>query len=121
MNGKDAINAPLFFQTDEDRLKAEIEARWLEARPRAAVNGETRQKPPQNAMAGHPTRGGRVLAILLDGQWHPTTEFLGPRIGGSEGMRRLRELRRKGFAIEARRRKDSAQWEYRLRLKKEEE
>lgn len=36
-------------------------------------------------------------------------------VGGSEGCRRLRELRRLGYVIEKRRKHDSTQFEYRIR------
>ena len=41
-----------------------------------------------------------VFNILLDGQWHPGHELTQPHTGGSEGLRRLRELRAKGHTIE---------------------
>ena len=54
-----------------------------------------------------------VLDVLGDGQWKSTVELCGPKTG-SEGLRRLRELRSKGFVIVKRRKKDSTQYEYRL-------
>ena len=68
-------------------------------------------------------RRQNVWVLLLDEQWHSTVEISSAVIGGSEGCRRLRELRdecqrgkRPGWIdIEGRRRSDdSTQWEYRL-------
>lgn len=63
------------------------------------------------------TRRDSVLRLLKDGAWHKTMELNAPDIGGSEGTRRLRELRALGHAIEKRKAKDpedGTQWEYRL-------
>lgn len=57
-----------------------------------------------------------VLIVLSDGLWHKTMSFLTPACG-SEGLKRLRELRQRGLPIEARRIEGSAQWEYRLKTK----
>jgi hypothetical protein len=43
-----------------------------------------------------------VLSVLKDGQWHDGPELTHPEVGGSEGLRRLRELRAKGYMIEMR-------------------
>lgn len=59
---------------------------------------------------------------MSDGRWHPTAQVCHPEIGGSEGTRRLRELRKlvrsgeiPGFVdIEKRTREGSTQYEYRL-------
>jgi hypothetical protein len=136
MNGNDSLDAPLFLQSDEDRLRADVQARWAEALTRVSPLPDRGRKPPPDAiervftptgeywgppLAGKPqgptlTRCDLVLRVLLDGQWHATTELLGPKVGGSEGMRRLRELRERGWAIQKRRREGSAQWEYRIPL-----
>jgi hypothetical protein len=68
------------------------------------------------------TRRIAVWAVLADGAWHTTMEINAVDVGGSEGCRRLRELRvecrdgkRTGWRdIECRRSPgDSTQWEYR--------
>jgi len=43
-----------------------------------------------------------VLHVLEDGEWHDGHELTHPAVGGSEGLRRLRELREKGYMIEMR-------------------
>ena len=55
-----------------------------------------------------------VAWLLSDLDWHSTAEINSPAIGGSEGTRRLREIRAAGSIIEKRRRADSDQFEYRL-------
>lgn len=62
--------------------------------------------------------GGRQLAVynvLKDGEWHDGPELTHPEVGGSEGLRRLRELREKGYTIEMRRKaKGRTTRQYRL-------
>lgn len=56
----------------------------------------------------------RVLALMLDGEWHTTEELRA--VGGSSGDRRARQLRAEefgGFTIEAERVRDGL-WHYRL-------
>lgn len=56
----------------------------------------------------------RVLALLMDSKWHDAEEV---RVvaGGSEGLRRLRELRTHGYDIIKRRSSTDARlFEYRL-------
>lgn len=65
------------------------------------------------------TRRGRVRHLLWDGMWHSTMEVCAPDVGGSEGCRRLRELRtemRKGKThdIIKRRCEEGSQYEYRI-------
>ena len=59
----------------------------------------------------------KVLALLRDFAWHPADEIRGvagnPRAPASEGLRRMRELR-KIYEIEKRRVYDTRLWEYRL-------
>jgi len=45
-------------------------------------------------------RRGMVLDLLNDGEWHKGSEISGPDVGGSEGLRRLRELREAGYTID---------------------
>lgn len=47
-------------------------------------------------------RQQRVFDVLADGKWHDGPELTHPGVGGSEGLRRLRELREKGYPIEMR-------------------
>ena len=49
------------------------------------------------------TRKEKVLEVLADGEWHDGYALCHPGIGGSEGLRRLRELREDGHDIEMRR------------------
>lgn len=57
-----------------------------------------------------------VRELLLDGRWHTTSEINNVLVGGSEGTRRLRELRAEGAVIHKRRICGSSQFEYRLVL-----
>jgi len=45
------------------------------------------------------TRRNNVLRLLEDGKWHSTAEINSPEVGGTEGTRRLRELRKMGHDI----------------------
>lgn len=77
-----------------------------------------------NALTGHAeaphkaprldSARGRVLHLLLDRQWHTSPAICDPAVGGSEGLRRLRELRAEGWWIE-KRRATAGLYEYRLR------
>lgn len=83
--------------------------------------------PPSSLLAAEriePERGtrkGRVLAVLDlaasgpgDG-WVDGHELTAPGVGGSEGLRRLRELRQGGWKIERRPNPTSpTAWQYRL-------
>lgn len=66
---------------------------------------------------------GRVLKLMLDHQWHCAAEIR--RVAGengvpaSEGLRRMRELRARGYTIEKRRRNGSRHYEYRLKSRRE--
>ncbi len=65
------------------------------------------------------TRADKVLNVLRDGQWHQGHELTGPTVGGSEGLRRLREIKQQlakaggTGKIEARRIAGRASWQYR--------
>ena len=113
MNSREAQDAPLFLQSDEERLKVEIQERWTRAMAFTAPPPVRPVAPPQNAKKGHPTGKERVLAVLLDRRWHFGHELCGPEVGGSEGLRRLRELRT-DWIIEMRKREGRASREYRL-------
>jgi hypothetical protein len=68
------------------------------------------------------SRRENVWRLLRDGQWHTTMEINDVTVGGSEGCRRLRELRRlvrnarlpPYCNIQKRKVPDSNQWEYLL-------
>lgn len=62
------------------------------------------------------TRRALVSKLLLDGHWHTTAEVNAWDVGGSEGTRRLRELRAAGLELEKRRKKGSDMFEYRVAL-----
>ena len=139
MNGSDALDAPLFFQGDEDRLKAEIQERWTRTLQQTAAaahsaNDACRKEywpvgggpfadravaTPPNAKNGHLTRAERVLLLLKGGEWVPGWKLCDPAAGGSEGLRRLRELRAAGWLIEMRKREGRASREYRLTGRKD--
>ena len=59
------------------------------------------------------TNRERVTALMGDGHWHSSNEICQPDIGGREGLRRLRELRKQGYTVEKRRVKDGGTFEYR--------
>lgn len=67
-------------------------------------------------MSYNPTRMERVVLYLGDRshRWVPGYELTTPEIGGSEGLRRVREARQAGWDIDARPMADSDAWEYRL-------
>ena len=46
------------------------------------------------------TRKQKVLKVLSDNEWHAGYELTRASTGGSEGLRRLRELRADGYNIE---------------------
>lgn len=56
----------------------------------------------------------RVYNILKARRWTPGYELTTPEVGGSEGLRRMRELRSQGWEIQSRRMEDSNAYEYRL-------
>lgn len=56
----------------------------------------------------------RVYNALRSRRWTPGFALTTPEVGGSEGLRRLRELRAEGFEIKSRRMNDSNAFEYRL-------
>ncbi len=60
------------------------------------------------------SRKQAVLRLLSDYCWHSTAEVNAVDVGGSEGTRRLRELRESGHKIVRRKQEDSDQFEYRL-------
>jgi len=88
---------------------------------RRALGGENTLRPSD--MISLEAGCLRVLALLRDFQWHQADEIRAtagnPRAPASEGLRRMRELR-KVYEVEKRRVFDTRMWEYRLvGLKKE--
>ena len=73
-------------------------------------------------MSDRATRRKAVFDLLADGRWHRTTEFQRADVGGSEGMRRVREVRaeveagkhEEWEALVKRKAAGSSQYEYRL-------
>ena len=53
------------------------------------------------------TKKERILERLADGRWHDGYDLCHPSLGGSEGLRRLRELRSEGYDIRKRLKPDS--------------
>lgn len=63
------------------------------------------------------TRRQNVKELLGDGEWHKTGEINSKECGGTEGTRRLRELREErfgGLSIEKRKEEGGDEFEYRL-------
>lgn len=58
------------------------------------------------------TRKELVLKLLQSREWTSTMEI--NEVGGSEGTKRVRELRAQGYPILTRPREKGSQWEYRL-------
>ena len=58
----------------------------------------------------------KVLKVLQDNAplWTPGYDLAHPAVGGSEGLRRLRQLKKMGYAYEKRRMEGSTAYEYRL-------
>jgi len=67
--------------------------------------------PPENAGVAR----DRVRQRLSSHKWIPGYELTKPEVGGSEGLRRVRELRDEGEIIEKRKIEDSNAYEYRMR------
>lgn len=68
-------------------------------------------------MSYRPTRRDKVLYYLGErmGKWVPGYELTTPEVGGSEGLRRLREARdNDNWLIEGRQMEGSDAWEYRM-------
>lgn len=67
-------------------------------------------------MSHRPKRAVAVCNYLLENfnLWVPGYELTTPEVGGSEGLKRLRELRQKGFKIDGRRMDGADAWEYRM-------
>jgi hypothetical protein len=57
-----------------------------------------------------------VAALLVEREpdWVPGYEIASQEVGGSEGLRRIRELRDEGWVIEKQRMKNSTAYEYRI-------
>jgi len=66
------------------------------------------------------TARDRVLDFMGDGQWHKAHEITDPGVGGSEGLRRLRELRADGYKVYKRKHTEGT-WEYSIETPGEED
>lgn len=55
---------------------------------------------------------GKIEKLMLDGRWHTATEIIGVS-GQREGLRRMRELRRK-YDVQRQRVALTREWVYRL-------
>lgn len=62
------------------------------------------------------SRKAQVRAFLIDhlGEWVDGVELANEQVGGSEGLKRLRELRDEGYLIQKRQKPGSDQYQYRL-------
>lgn len=56
----------------------------------------------------------RVYNLLRSRRWTAGYDITSPQVGGSEGLRRLRELRSQGWEIKSRRMEHGNSHEYRL-------
>lgn len=90
--------------------------------PPPLLPGQTRSTVPAQStmhdrdLDAEDSARGRVAALLKQhaGQWVRGTVIASAAVGGSEGLRRLRDLRNKfGWRIEQRRMPDSTEREYR--------
>lgn len=61
-----------------------------------------------------PTRKERVFSLMRSLRWTPGYRITDPDVGGSEGLRRLRELRDEGYEFKMRKMTNSDAYEYRL-------
>ncbi len=95
----DVTNAPVRGVPLGDVVDSETDTRPgnVYNGPGAPISGPTPEHltPRQRA----------VLAVLADGAWHPGHELTAPDVGGSEGLRRVRELRARGARIEIERKR----------------
>ena len=66
------------------------------------LSGSDRWEEATGVVIPHVPRKARVLALLKahQGRWIKGSAICHPDIGGSEGLRRLRELRADGWPIE---------------------
>lgn len=72
------------------------------------------EDPSRNTLTQ--TRRENVLQALLrhPRAWIPGPDLAAAHVGGSEALRRLRELRAQGWRIEGRRMVNRDAWEYRI-------
>jgi hypothetical protein len=66
------------------------------------------------AAVARKTRKEKVIAALKGGRWTPGYELTKPSVGGTEGLRRLREARADGYVFGMRHMADGTGYEYRL-------
>ena len=99
------------LEEDLDLVGAGTDRRVRADDPDSAHEGAFRIEPKVG------TRKSQVLARLMstDGGWVPAERLHTEACGGSEGLRRLRELRADGWNIEVRFPGEGTRTEYRLR------
>lgn len=116
----DQYQPPKSSNPKNNAVKLATIANKVHERERPIVRTED---PPNAHLAAEriqPKRGSRKSLVLealrsADGEWVDGTSLETPEVGGSQGTRRLRELRSDGWAIEARPHPTSATaWQYRL-------
>lgn len=54
-----------------------------------------------------------IMSLMGDGNWHPASRII-EICGQREGLRRLRDLRSKGYTVERRRSGESRDFEYQI-------
>ena len=73
---------------------------------------ESQPYNPSDRIIDLETRRKAVLDLLSDGQKHKTSEISSPETGGTDGTRRLRELRAEGHNICKEKDAETDQWLY---------
>ena len=81
--------------------------------PEPVTPKQTERSLPREDAPRLKTNREKVFGLMSDGQWHTSIEIC--KVGGSQGLRRLRELRAEGRVISKRRvRSGSGLFEYRI-------
>lgn len=93
----------------DTRVQASIEIDRLIRMPRKEVSQLVTRTVPGKAL----TRKQRVFNVLKSLKWIPGYELTTVEVGGTEGLRRVRELRAEGYNIKVRR-TDEGTFEYRM-------
>jgi biotin operon repressor len=81
-----------------------------------AVVVPTQSLPRRLRMPSRNSAKIKVATYLVErvGRWVPGYKLASLEVGGSEGLKRLRELRDEGFKIEKRKMKGSSAYEYKV-------
>jgi hypothetical protein len=82
--------------------------------------GEAQEKQGRMSNLSPMTRKAQVLEVLVNnrGRWVDGPDLANAEVGGSEGLKRLRELRQEGHVIERRKHPDPTREIYQYRLTK---